>query len=135
MLFRSTGPTGDGGATGPDGDAGYTGSTGVVGATGYAGATGITFLATGATGLTGTTQQTIDTFAANNLGTVKYLIQGIDSYGSIQVTEVIFTHNASGVYITEYATLNLSDATPGDLMIEFGLEDLMTGSGVEDLNG
>ena len=89
--------------------------------------------------LSGTSQQTIDTFAANSIGTAKYLIQGVDGSGNIQVTELIFTHNSSGVYITEYATLNLVAGASGawdfsgDLMSLSGSEDLMTGSGTYDL--
>lgn len=42
---------------------------------------------------------------------------------------MILTQNASGVYITEYATLNLSAEEYGDLMILYGEEDLQTSTG------
>jgi hypothetical protein len=102
----ASGITGDDGATGIEGDQGTqgaSGATGVTGATGIDGATGFS-LATGSTGLTGTSQQTVNIFAANMIGTAKYIIQGVEGT-NVQATEVILTQNASGVYITEYATL------------------------------
>ena len=100
------GITGDTGATGIEGEQGTqgaSGATGVTGATGISGATGFS-LATGSTGLTGTSQQTVNIFAANMIGTAKYIVQGVNG-SNVQATEVILTQNASGVYITEYATL------------------------------
>ena len=44
-------------------------------------------------------------FAANEIGTAKYLVQGVDTSGNVQATEVILTQNASGVWMTEYASL------------------------------
>ena len=38
------------------------------------------------------------------VGTAKYLLQGVEGT-NVQATEVILTQNASGVYMTEYATL------------------------------
>jgi hypothetical protein len=105
-----TGDTGTDGASGPtglDGATGVTGATGVQGIDGdmgYDGATGFS-LAQGSTGLSGTSQQTVDLFAANEIGTAKYLIQGVDGSTNVQATEVILTQNGGGVYITEYATL------------------------------
>ena len=101
------GSDGDIGNTGPDGATGIQGAsgpTGVEGDQGHAGATGFS-LAKGSTGLTGTSLQTIDIFAANEIGTAKYLVQGVDGSTNVQATEVILTQNGSGLYITEYATL------------------------------
>jgi hypothetical protein len=39
------------------------------------------------------------------VGTAKYIVQGVDGSTNVQATEVIFTHNAGAVYLTEYATL------------------------------
>jgi collagen type VII alpha len=109
----SQGFQGASGATGPDGDQGYQGATGPdgeIGTTGddgsqgYAGATGFS-LATGSTGISGTSQTIVDMFAANEIGTAKYIVQGVDTSNNVQATEVILTQNASGVWITEYATL------------------------------
>ena len=131
------GLNGDSGVQGPNGDQGTTGASGpqgIVGATGHIGATGYG-LGLGATSFTGTSQQTIELFAANQYGTTKYLIQGIDADDNVQATQVILTHNATGVYMTEYATLNLSGAQYGDFMSLFGTEDLSTSTGSpEDLN-
>jgi hypothetical protein len=44
-------------------------------------------------------------FAANEIGTAKYLVQGVDGSTNVQATEVILTQNGAGVYLTEYATL------------------------------
>lgn len=98
-----TGDQGEQGIVGASGTQGASGATGVTGATGIDGATGFS-LATGSTGLTGTSQQTVNIFAANMVGTAKYIIQGVNG-SNVQATEVILTQNASGVYITEYATL------------------------------
>lgn len=107
-----TGATGAQGEIGPDGDKGQTGATGatglqgdvgVTGSIGYDGATGFGLI-TGSTGLSTTSQQTVDKFTANQIGTVKYLIQGVEST-NVQATQLILTQNASGVYVTEYATL------------------------------
>jgi hypothetical protein len=137
----ASGPTGPEGDQGIEGASGDQGATGVVGATGHYGATGITSFSTGSTGLSGTSQQTIELFAANTIGTAKYIIQGVDDSGNVQVTEFILTHNATGVYVTEYATLNLvAGATgsefdfSGDMMSLSGTEDLSTGSGTVDLD-
>ena len=114
----ASGVTGDQGQTGPDGaqgidgEVGYDGATGVTGATGSQGETGATgvdgatgfSLVTGSTGIAGTSQTTVNIFAANMVGTDKYLVQGVNG-SNVQATEVILTQNASGVYITEYATL------------------------------
>ena len=131
------GLNGDDGVQGPDGDQGITGASGaqgIYGATGHIGATGYG-LGLGATSFTGTSQQTIELFAANQYGTTKYLIQGVDADDNVQATQVILTHNATGVYMTEYATLNLSGAQYGDFMSLFGTEDLSTSTGSpEDLN-
>ena len=138
-----TGDQGASGATGPDGeqgivgDSGYTGATGATGVIGYEGATGITSLSTGSTGLSGTSEQVIEIFATNTIGTAKYIIQGVNDLGDVQVTELILTHNATGVYITEYATLNLILGGEwdfsGDLMLLSGEVDLMSESGTVDL--
>jgi collagen type VII alpha len=100
----TTGDIGDQGyqgATGPDGEIGTTGDDGSIG---YDGATGFS-LASGSTGISGTSQTVVDIFAANEIGTAKYLVQGVDGSTNVQATEVILTQNATGVYITEYATL------------------------------
>lgn len=99
-LVGETGSDGVIGVTGLDGEQGETGATGATGVTGLKGFS----LAQGSTGLTGTSQQTINIFAANEIGTAKYLVQGVYS-SNVQATEVILTQNGSGVYITEYATL------------------------------
>ena len=105
-----TGQNGSVGETGSDGIIGVTGQDGGQGETGATGATGVTglkgfSLAQGSTGLIGTSQQTINIFAANEIGTAKYLVQGVDGSTNVQATEVILTQNGGGVYITEYATL------------------------------
>jgi hypothetical protein len=100
-LVGETGSDGVIGVTGLDGEQGETGATGATGVTGLKGFS----LAQGSTGLTGTSQQTINIFAANEIGTAKYLVQGVDGSTNVQATEVILTQNGSGVYITEYATL------------------------------
>ena len=116
---------------------GSTGATGATGVIGYEGATGITSLSTGSTGLSGTSEQVIEIFATNTIGTAKYIIQGVNDLGDVQVTELILTHNATGVYITEYATLNLILGGEwdfsGDLMLLSGEVDLMSESGTVDL--
>ena len=131
LLGGTKGDVGASGVTGnngPDGSVGLDGATGILGASGFG-------LHIGSTGLTGATEQTIEQFAANEIGTAKYLIQGVDSFGNVQVTQVILTQNASGVYITEYATLELSAPTDsGDLMLLFGTQDLTLESGTVDLN-
>ena len=109
-IDGASGPDGDMGATGADGDRGTTGDVGDQGVTGQDGATGFTGLKgygfiTGTTGLTGTSQQVVDRFQANDQGTVKYIVQGVDPSTNVQATEVILTQNADGVYMTEYATL------------------------------
>ena len=109
-ITGATGAQGIDGASGPqgiDGDVGIDGASGPQGATGQIGHDGATgySLATGSTGLSGTSQQTVDIFASNIVGTAKYLVQGVDGAVNVQATEVILTQNASGVYITEYATL------------------------------
>ena len=136
-IDGASGPTGEAGQQGVDGASGVTGdqgATGITGATGGLGATGFSIYP-GATSFTGTSQQTMEVFASNQYGTAKYLIQGVDADDNVQVTQIILTHNATGVYITEYATLNLSGAEYGDLMTLFGTEDLETSTGSpEDLN-
>lgn len=134
------GLNGDSGIQGPDGDQGTTGASGaqgIYGATGHIGATGYG-LGLGATSFTGTSQQTIELFAANQYGTTKYLIQGIDVDGNVQATQVILTHNATGVYMTEYATLLMGPGGAwdysGNLMSLSGTIDLVTESGSVDLN-
>ena len=109
-ITGATGAQGIDGASGPqgiDGDVGIDGASGPQGATGQIGHDGATgySLATGSTGLSGMSQQTVDIFASNIVGTAKYLVQGVDGSTNVQATEVILTQNASGVYITEYATL------------------------------
>ena len=111
----ATGVDGASGTVGFEGDQGVDGATGVQGASGpqgidgasgIAGATGGGDLYHGSTGLSGTgANQTIDIFAANEIGTAKYLIQGIGATGNVQATQVILTQNTSGLYLTEYATL------------------------------
>ena len=98
------GASGPQGATGSQGTDGASGPQGVTGQAGHDGATGFS-LASGSTGLSGTSQQTVDIFASNMVGTAKYLVQGVDGSTNVQATEVIFTHNAGAVYLTEYATL------------------------------
>jgi len=98
------GASGPQGATGSQGTDGASGVTGASGSTGISGATGFS-LASGSTGLSGTSQQTVDIFASNMVGTAKYIVQGVDGSTNVQATEVIFTHNAGAVYLTEYATL------------------------------
>ena len=45
-------------------------------------------------------------FASNMVGTAKYLVQGkISGASGVQATQVILTHDANNVYITEYATV------------------------------
>ena len=98
------GATGFQGATGTQGASGATGTTGDDGASGFTGLKGYGFI-TGTTGLTGTSQQVVDRFQANDQGTVKYIVQGVDPSTNVQATEVILTQNGDGVYMTEYATL------------------------------
>ena len=121
----ASGVTGEQGQTGLDGDQGIQGETGLDGATGITGASGATgpdgdqgytglqgySLANGSTGLSGTSQTTVDMFAANEVGTAKYIVQGVSTTNKVQATEVILTQNASAVYMTEYATLRSDKAT------------------------
>ena len=44
-------------------------------------------------------------FAADAIGTAKYLVQGVDGSTNVQATQVILTQNNSSVFLTEYATL------------------------------
>ena len=95
------GPTGPDGAQGIDGEQGYQGASG---STGYTGLQGYS-LNQGSTGLTTTSQATVDMFAANEVGTAKYIVQGVTPANKVQATEVILTQNGSAVWMTEYATL------------------------------
>ena len=106
-VVGASGTTGEDGATGIYGASGTDGASGVTGASGSIGIDGATgfSLSQGSTGLTSTgSNQTIDIFAANMVGTAKYLVQGVQG-SNVQATEVILTQNASGVWMTEYATL------------------------------
>ena len=95
------------GTVGNIGDTGIIGDQGTQGADGASGATGIKgfSLVTGSTGLSTTSLTTIDMFAADAIGTAKYLVQGVDGSTNVQATQVILTQNNSSVFLTEYATL------------------------------
>jgi len=108
-----TGNTGDQGINGAQGTVGNIGNTGIIGdqgTQGINGASGVTgikgfSLVTGSTGLSTTSLTTIDMFAADAIGTAKYLVQGVDGSTNVQATQVILTQNNSSVFLTEYATL------------------------------
>jgi hypothetical protein len=95
------------GTVGNIGDTGIIGDQGTQGDLGASGATGIKgfSLVTGSTGLSTTSLTTIDMFAADAIGTAKYLVQGVDGSTNVQATQVILTQNNSSVFLTEYATL------------------------------
>jgi len=100
-IFGDQGSDGDQGATGPNGeqgDQGIDGDSGVTGVKGFS-------LVTGSTGLSTTSLTAIDMFAADVIGTAKYLVQGVDGSTNVQATQVILTQNNSSVFLTEYATL------------------------------
>ena len=101
------GVDGDQGTVGNIGDTGIFGDQGTQGASGASGTTGIKgfSLVTGSTGLSTTSLTAIDMFAADAIGTAKYLVQGVDGSTNVQATQVILTQNNSSVFLTEYATL------------------------------
>lgn len=111
-----TGATGTQGITGEDGATGVTGSTGTQGVLGSTGSEGVygasgAGLVYGSTAFSSTTQQTLDIFAANQVGSAKYLIQGLATGASgVQATELFLTQNSSGAYVTEYATVKTNNS-------------------------
>jgi hypothetical protein len=96
------------GEIGDSGVAGDQGTQGIDGASGHNGLQGFS-LVTGSTGLSTTSLTTIDMFAANKVGTAKYLVQGVDGSTNVQATQVILTQNNSSIMLTEYATLRTGD--------------------------
>ena len=61
---------------------------------------------------TSTASTAIDTFATSDYRIAKYLIQ-ISSGSDYQATEILFMHDGTTVYLTEYATITTSGGILG----------------------
>jgi len=74
-------------------------------------------ISTGSTTLSGTSAQVVDTFGTGDYRTAKYIVQCTDTDNNYyQSAEVLLIHDGTNVEITQYGSVELGAALPGDIM-------------------
>jgi len=74
-------------------------------------------ISTGSTTLSGTSAQVVDSFGTGDYRTAKYIVQCTDTDNNYyQSAEVLLIHDGTNVEITQYGSVELGAALPGDIM-------------------